>query len=80
MHATMHTCVCAMRVSERLVIFLETWTAKNLNACVCFANVIVKRPALLLPAVDGCYRNPLYYYYMHTNIHLHAYTSMHTHM
>ena len=30
---------------------------------VCVVNVIVKCRALLPCAVDGCYRNPLYYYY-----------------
>ena len=51
-----------------------------MHMCVCFANVIVKCPALLLSAVEGCYRNRLYYHNMHTNLHLHAHTSMHTHI
>ena len=57
-------CVCAMHVC--------------MHAYVCLANVTVKRPALLPCAVDGCYRNHLYYYNMHTNTHTHTQGCVHT--
>ena len=34
--------------------------------CVCVVSVIVKRPVLPPYVVDGCSRNPLYYYYRPT--------------
>ena len=30
---------------------------------MCVVSVTVKRPVLPPSAVDGCYRNPLYYYF-----------------
>lgn len=36
--------------------------------CVCVVSVIVKHPMLPLCGVDGCSRNPLYYYYCARNL------------
>ena len=58
----MSVSVCE-RVRERVCVCERECVCERKSVHVCVVSVIVKRPVLPPSAVDGCYRNPLYYYY-----------------
>ena len=55
MRACVRACVCAC-VRECVCVCGGGWVC---GVCVCVLSVIVKRPVLLLCAVDGRSRNPI---------------------
>ena len=59
----MYTCTLGSKVVVYVCVHTHVSACVCVCVCVCVVSVIVKCPVLPPSVVDGCSRNPLYYYY-----------------